>query len=97
MRGIVHNTAFPVRSSAGRSIFQIVAMSVAVRLCYLCGISGGMPFSDIPLFGFQDSRKAVLIACLFHAAIIFRGFGSANSLAVRVFIFAARDAQIGLS
>lgn len=72
-------------------------MRFTVSRRYLCGISGELSFSDISRFGSQDSQKAVLIACLFHAVIIFRGFGSANSLAERVFIFAVRDTQIGSS
>lgn len=72
-------------------------MRFIVSQRYLCGISGDLSFSDISLFDYQDTRKAVLIASLFHTVIIFHGFGSANFLAERVFIFAVRDAQIGSS
>lgn len=74
---------------------RVMRFTVSQR--YLYGILGELSFSDISRFSSQDSRKAVLIACLFHAVIIFHGFGSANSLAERVFIFAVRDAQIGSS
>lgn len=72
-------------------------MRFTVSQRYLCDISGELSFSDISLFNSQDTQKAILIDCLFHAVIIFCGFGSANSLAERVFIFAVRDAQIGSS
>lgn len=86
-----------VRNYAGRLIFWSGAVRFTVSQRYLCGISGELSFSDTSRFSSQDSRKAILIACLFHAVIIFHGFGSANSLAERVFIFAVRDAQIGSS
>lgn len=88
---------FLVRNCAARLIFRSGAVRFAVSQRYLCGISGELSFSDISLFDSQDSQKAVLIACLFHAAIIFHGFGSANSLAERVFIFAVRKVKIGVS
>lgn len=86
-----------VRNYAGRLIFWSEAVRFTVSQRYLCGISGELPFSDISRFSSQDSRKTILIACTLHVVIIFRGFGSANSLAERVFIFAVRDPQIGSS